>query len=87
MRDFTGLSSENLSLNTLEDVIRDSLITYEPRLIREELVVKAVRPTSMLGEINVLSFSIRGKIWAEPLPQDFVLRTKVLLDTGLISVT
>ena len=86
IRDFTGLSSENLSLRTLENVIYDSLVTYEPRLIPDELVVRAINPASTLKKINALSFEIFGKIWAEPLPQDFILRTEVLLDTGLISV-
>jgi type VI secretion system protein ImpF len=86
IRDFTGLSSENLSLRTLENVIYDSLVIYEPRLISDELVVKAVGSSSALSQINALSFEISGKIWAEPLPQDFILRTEVLLDTGLISV-
>ncbi len=87
IRDFTGLSSENLSLKTLEDVIYQSLVTYEPRLIAEELVVRAVRTTSKLSEVNALSFEILGKIWAEPLPQDFILRTELMLDTGFISVS
>lgn len=86
IRDFTGLSSENLSLLTLEKVIRSSLINYEPRLIADELKVKAVSSNSELSKINALSFEIYGKIWAEPLPQDFVLRTEIALDTGMVSV-
>lgn len=86
IRDFTGLSSENLSSRTLESVIYNALITYEPRLIADELVVRAIRSTSVLRKVNALSFEIFGKIWAEPLPQDFMLRTEVSLDTGFVSV-
>ena len=86
IRDFTGLHSGNLSPEDLENVIRDSLLQYEPRLIRDELVVKAMKAPSILHEINVLSFQIAGKIWAEPLPQDFVLRTEVSLETGMFAV-
>lgn len=86
IRDFTGLSSENLSLSTLERVIRNSLTVYEPRLIPNELNVKAVNASSELKKVNALSFEISGKIWAEPLPQDFVLRTEISLETGLVSV-
>ncbi|MGK0309737.1 MAG: type VI secretion system protein ImpF [Lentimonas sp.] len=86
IRDFTGLSSENLSLKTLENIIRNALIVYEPRLITDELEVKAVNASSEMKKINALSFEISGKIWAEPLPQDFVLRTEVSLDTGMVSV-
>ena len=87
IRDFTGLSSENLSLKTLEKVIRDSLAAYEPRLIPDELKVMAINTRFESDKVNALSFEISGKIWAEPLPQDFVLRTDVALDTGMISVS
>ena len=87
IRDFTGLSSENLSLKTLEKVIRDSLAIYEPRLIPDELKVTAINTRFESDKVNALSFEISGKIWAEPLPQDFVLRTEVALDTGMISVS
>lgn len=86
IRDFTGLSSENLKLSVLEDVIIHSLITYEPRLIADELEVKAISTGSELKKVNALSFEISGKIWAEPLPQDFVLRTEISLETGMVSV-
>lgn len=87
IRDFTGLSSENLRLRTLEKVIRDSLTVYEPRLIADELKVTAINTRFESDKVNALSFEISGKIWAEPLPQDFVLRTEVALDTGMISVS
>ncbi len=87
IRDFTGLSSENLDLKTLENVIHESLTAFEPRLIADELEVKAIRSSgSSLTKVNALSFEIYGKIWADPLPQDFVLRTEASLDTGVISV-
>ena len=86
IRDFTGLSSENLSLRAVENVIYNSLIAYEPRLIPDELEVRAVSSDSESKKINSLSFEITGKIWAEPLPQDFVLRTEMSLDTGSASV-
>lgn len=87
IRDFTGLSSENLGLSTLENVIRQSLISFEPRLIFEELQVNSVNSNSELKKINALSFEISGKIWAEPLPQDFVLRTNIALETGTVSIS
>ena len=86
IRDFTGLSSENLKLRTLERVIYDSLIVYEPRLIPDELDVRAVNAVSEMKKVNALPFEISGKIWAEPLPQDFVLRTEVSLETGMVRV-
>ena len=89
IRDFTGLSSENLQLDTLERIIRNSLIEFEPRLIPGTLRVSYIEPVesaSTLRKINALDFEISGKVWAEPLPQDFLLRTEVSLESGMISV-
>lgn len=89
IRDFTGLSSENLQLDSLERIIRNSLIEFEPRLIRGTLRVSYIElpeSASALHKINALDFEISGKVWAEPLPQDFLLRTEVSLESGMISV-
>ena len=90
IRDFTGLSSENLNLRQLERIIRNALIQYEPRLIAEELRITYTemgQSSSELQNVNALDFEISGKIWAEPLPQDFVLRTEMSLETGMISLS
>ena len=90
IRDFTGLSSENLNLGQLERIIRNALIQYEPRLIPEELKISYTemsQSSSELQNVNALDFEISGKIWAEPLPQDFVLRTEMSLETGMISLS
>lgn len=80
VRDFVGMSLENLSLDAFVGMIRAALIEFEPRLIPNELHVRYIElneSTSQLQRMNVLEFDISGKIWAEPLPQDFSFRTEI----------
>jgi type VI secretion system protein ImpF len=89
VHDFTGLSSENLQAQTIERYIRDALVCYEPRIVPGTLSVRYVEPGEGVGElrrINALDFEISGKVWAEPLPQDFLLRTEMVIDNGTVSV-
>lgn len=90
MRDLTGLSSENLQLSILEGIVRDALIEFEPRILPETLSVRYVESLDDSQEthkINALDFEISGKIWAEPLPQDFLLRTEMSLENGMVEVS
>lgn len=91
IRDFTGLSSENLNARELEQALSEALTAFEPRILPGTLSVRhlSVDQHSKLKElhsINALHFEISGKIWAEPVPQDFVLRTEITLEDGAISV-
>lgn len=80
VRDFVGMTLENLSLDAFVGMIRTALIEFEPRLIPDELRVRYIElneSTSQLQRMNMLEFDISGKIWAEPLPQDFSFRTEI----------
>lgn len=89
MRDYTGLSSENLQLSVLEGIIRDALIEFEPRILPQTLSVRYTESSdsaSVVHKINALGFEISGKIWAEPLPQDFLLRAEMSLEDSMVEV-
>lgn len=89
VRDMTGLSSENIRAGKIERLIRDALVRFEPRILPSSLKVRHVPndgQESALKKISALEFEISGKVWAEPLPQDFLLRTEMLLEDGTVSV-
>jgi type VI secretion system protein ImpF len=91
VRDFTGLSSENLSTVELERAIFDALSAFEPRILAGTLRVRHLaagdgKKGGDLQRINALDFEVLGKIWADPMPQDFVVRTEISLEEGAVSV-
>lgn len=92
VRDLTGLSSENLSPVAIETAIHRALAAFEPRILKGSLSVRhlAVAADDSDAEIkliNALDFEISGQIWADPTPQDFVLRTEINVEENTVTVT
>lgn len=88
IKDLTGLSSENLSATELERVIHWAITMYEPRIIKGSLLVRHISVGDSMAKVepHTLSFEISGKLWVEPLPQDFTLRTALSLEDGAVSI-
>ncbi|MBD8891295.1 type VI secretion system baseplate subunit TssE [Roseibium litorale] len=62
--------------------IRRAIETFEPRILPQTLDVAIRRDEKSSGA--VLSFDIRGEMWAEPVPVDIYLRTALDVTTGEI---
>lgn len=60
--------------------IRRAIETFEPRILPQTLDVSIGREKKTSGAI--LSFDIRGEMWAEPVPVDIYLRTALDVTTG-----
>lgn len=92
VRDLTGMTSENLSGTEVERVLHRALTTFESRILPgtlrvRHIAVEAGSDGADLQRINALDFEISGKLWAEPLPQDFTLRTELTLEDGAVKVS
>lgn len=81
-----GLSETGVSVDRLEQLIADAIRTFEPRLLPETIVVKAVSGAEDAAG-NRVDFEIRADLWAVPMPDVLFVRTEVDLETGLCQVT
>ncbi|MBL8485023.1 MAG: type VI secretion system baseplate subunit TssE, partial [Rhodocyclaceae bacterium] len=64
----TGSCASGLKMSDVEDALRDAILTYEPRLIPDSLVVKSVVQGDDMGNHNVIAFQIEATLWAQPTP-------------------
>lgn len=80
-----GAQAAGLSLPRLEQILRQSLWNFEPRLLRESVRVKAVASGGMSR--NALTFEIQAQLWAQPLPLELFLRSEIDLETGNVRVS
>jgi type VI secretion system protein ImpF len=48
--------------------------------------VHAIEPDSVLDTHNMIEFEIRGHLWAQPVPLEILLRTKLDLEAGQVEV-
>jgi type VI secretion system protein ImpF len=83
----TGQLASGLEVHDVEQMMRKAILAFEPRLLPETLIVKAVLSADDIHHDNVIGFEIGGRLWAEPYPMELLLRTDVDLETGKAMVT
>lgn len=79
-----GNSASNVDIAALETLIHQAIATFEPRILRNTLRVRARASTEM--NHNALSFEIEGDLWAQPVPLRLMLQTDLDLESGHVRV-
>lgn len=80
-----GNSSSSVDVRVLEGLIHRAIATYEPRILRHTLRVRAQASPEHMTH-NALSFEIEGDLWAQPLALPLLLRTHLDLESGHVHV-
>jgi type VI secretion system protein ImpF len=81
-----GTQLSKLDISMLERAIAETIKRFEPRILPETLVVRAVEGASVLDTHNMVEFEIRGQMWAQPVPLEILLRTQMDLEAGQVEV-
>jgi len=76
LRQLCGLMAPDLS--SLERELSDALKFFEPRILKHNVSIKA----SLDG--HLLTFEIKGELWAEPMPEQLYLQTQIDLENGQV---
>lgn len=84
--DLSGRNVSSLDAGSLERMLRQALLRFEPRIIRQSLVIRTVVDESHMST-NSIRFDIEGELWGQPLPQQLYLKTEVDLESGDVSVS
>ncbi|MEO6740598.1 MAG: type VI secretion system baseplate subunit TssE [Chthoniobacteraceae bacterium] len=81
----SGLVTAGMNLQRLEAEIARSIRNFEPRIVGDSLVVRAVR-----GEVkhapSMLVFEIRADLWARPFPEKLFIKTALDIETGAVTM-
>jgi type VI secretion system protein ImpF len=70
----------------VETGIKRALLRFEPRILPQTLEVELVAEQSTLDSHNRVSLLLRGMLWAQPVPIEFMLRSRIDLEEGRITV-
>jgi type VI secretion system protein ImpF len=84
--DLTGTSLSSLDVAALERMVKQAIIDFEPRILRNSVRVRAFVRDDQMSR-NSLTFQIEGDLWADPAPVDIVLQSEVDLESGLFFVS
>ncbi len=83
--DLTGKTVSGVKLQTMERMLEEVIINFEPRIISKTLTVRVLVDASLFNH-NAVTFEIEGQLWAEPQPLHLHLRTEFELESGSVSV-
>jgi type VI secretion system lysozyme-like protein len=79
--DLAGRTASGVDIHALEKLLKQSIVDFEPRIIRTTLCVRLMADESMFDH-NALTFEIKGELYAEPMPIHLHLRTQLELENG-----
>ena len=85
MPDLTGMTESNTNPDTIERIVKNAILQYEPRITRNALQVRAVDSNKNVN--NVLAVEIRGEVWAQPMPESLYVKTELDLETGMCNLS
>jgi type VI secretion system protein ImpF len=77
----SGNAVSSLNVGKLERGIRQAIWDFEPRLIKNTVLVKA---RMSVVEKNMLTFDIEADMWAQPYPERLYLKTDLDLERGAV---
>ena len=82
--DLTGHNLSNVDITQLERVVKQAIIDFEPRILRNTVRVRTFASDEM--DKNALTFKIEGDLWGQPAPLAIVLRSDFDLESGLVAI-
>ncbi len=82
--DYAGMFSEKRDTADIEREIADTLLFFEPRIIRHTLQVRVFRDEEVAdhGNPHRVNLQISADLWAQPAPEKFFAKTIIDLETG-----
>ncbi|MDH5326824.1 MAG: type VI secretion system baseplate subunit TssE [Gammaproteobacteria bacterium] len=86
MPDMSGTSVSNLDSEALVANIKQAIIDFEPRILKNTIRINLVVDDEKMNN-KAVSFEIEGELWAQPTPLRVYLKTELDLETGNIDVS
>ena len=84
--DLSGMTVSGTDVAVLERALRQAILDFEPRILRQTLSVRLEINDSQMSH-NAMTFLIEGELWAQPVPLRLYLKTEIDLDIGDVRVS
>jgi type VI secretion system protein ImpF len=82
---FSGLTLAGLSKPVLEAALKQAILDFEPRILRDSVRVHGAMVEGAMSR-NAIGFVIEGDLWGQPFSSRLYLRTEVDLESGHFTV-
>jgi len=77
----SGLGIARMNLGDLETEVARVVRDFEPRIMPDTLVVRAVQESAKNSPSTIV-FEIQGELWARPFPEKLFIKTALDTETG-----
>ncbi|MBK6293437.1 MAG: type VI secretion system baseplate subunit TssE [Rhodoferax sp.] len=82
----SGQFASSLKRSSMEQAFRQAILNFEPRILPKTLEVELVMDGPVLDSHNRIGLLIRGMLWAQPVPLEFLMRSRIDLEEGRIEI-
>lgn len=86
MPPLAGTLLSSVDTADFERRIRQAIIDFEPRILRDTLKVRVAVAADQMSH-NAMTFEIEGQLWAQPVPQRLYLKTEIDLELGEVKLS
>ena len=83
--DLAGTTASSQNVAEVEQVIRQTIWDFEPRILRNTLNVRVIVDPEEMSR-NALAFEIDGELWAQPVPLRLFMKTEIDLENGIVTL-
>jgi type VI secretion system protein ImpF len=82
----SGQFASTMQPNSMAHALRQAIINFEPRILQNTLQVDIVQEGFAMDSHNRVGLTIKGMLWAQPVPMEFLMRSRVDLEEGRFSI-
>lgn len=82
----SGQFTSSIQRVSMEQALKNAIVQFEPRILPRTLEVELTMEGSALDSHNRIGLQIRGMLWAQPVPLEFLMRSRIDLEEGRIEI-
>ena len=82
----SGQFTSSIQRVSMEQALKQTIILFEPRILPRTLEVELVVEGVALNSHNRIGLTIRGMLWAQPVPLEFLMRSRIDLEEGRVDI-
>lgn len=82
----SGQFTSSVQRVSMEQALKRAIERFEPRILAHTLEVELVMEGSPLDSHNCIGLTIRGMLWAQPVPLEFLMRSRIDLEEGRVDI-
>jgi type VI secretion system protein ImpF len=84
---FAGDSITHIGIAETEDAIREAILRFEPRLLRNTVKVRLLEESLSEDSHNCIALEIEAELWCQPVPLQMYMKTELDLEIGAVRIS